>query len=101
LKIAYFVNHYPKVSHTFIRREILALERRGFEVQRVALRGWDTPVPDEEDRAERDRTHYVLRNGAAALLLRTLACFLKSPARFIAAFALAMRMARTNRERPW
>jgi colanic acid/amylovoran biosynthesis glycosyltransferase len=101
LKIAYFVNHYPKVSHTFIRREILALERRGFEVQRVALRGWDTPVPDEEDRAERNRTHYVLRNGAAALILPMLGCLLKSPARFFAAFALAMRMARENRERSW
>jgi colanic acid/amylovoran biosynthesis glycosyltransferase len=101
LKIAYLVNHYPKVSHTFIRREILALERQGFEVQRLALRGWDTPVPDEEDRAERDRSHYVLRNGAAALFLPLLRCMLKSPVRFFAAFALTMKMARAYRERPW
>jgi colanic acid/amylovoran biosynthesis glycosyltransferase len=100
LKIAYFVNQYPKVSHTFIRREILALERRGFEVQRVALRGWDTPVPDEEDRAERDHTHYVLRNGAAALLLPVLRCLLISPVRFFASVALAMKMSRASPERP-
>jgi colanic acid/amylovoran biosynthesis glycosyltransferase len=100
LKIAYFVNQYPKVSHTFIRREILALERRGFEVQRVALRGWDTPVPDEEDRTERDRTHYVLRNGAASLVLPAVRCLLKSPVRFFAAVALAMKMSRASRERP-
>ena len=29
-RIAYLVNQYPKVSHSFIRREILALERQGF-----------------------------------------------------------------------
>ena len=100
MKIAYFVNQYPKVSHTFIRREILALERQGFEVQRVALRGWDTPVPDEEDRTERDRTRYVLRNGAYALVLPAVRCLLKSPVRFFAAVALAMKMSRASRERP-
>jgi colanic acid/amylovoran biosynthesis glycosyltransferase len=76
------------------------LERRGFEVQRVALRGWDTPVPDEEDRTERDRTRYVLRNGAYALVLPAVRCLLKSPVRFFAAVALAMKMSRASRERP-
>ena len=101
MKIAYFVNQYPKVSHTFIRREILGLERRGFEVERYALRGWDTPVPDEEDRSERDRTRYVLRNGAFALIFPTLRCALKSPIRFFAAVTLAVTMSRVSRERPW
>jgi hypothetical protein len=39
-RIAYFITQYPKVSPGFIRREILALERQGIEVQRVALRSW-------------------------------------------------------------
>ncbi len=56
LKIAYFVNEYPKVSHSFIRREILALEAQGFFIQRIALRGWNGPLPDAADREERDRT---------------------------------------------
>jgi hypothetical protein len=30
MRIAYFINQYPKVSHSFIRREILALERQGW-----------------------------------------------------------------------
>ena len=37
LRVAYLVNHYPKVSHSFIRREILALERLGISVQRIAV----------------------------------------------------------------
>ena len=60
MRIAYFINQYPKVSHSFIRREILALERQGFEVQRIALRGWDAELVDAEDESERSKTQYVL-----------------------------------------
>jgi hypothetical protein len=35
MRIAYFINQYPKVGHSFIRREILALEHQGFSVQRI------------------------------------------------------------------
>ena len=69
MRIAYLMNQYPKVSHIFIRREILALERLDFEVFRIALRGWDGELVDDEDRVERKRTRYVLREGASALLL--------------------------------
>ena len=53
MNVAYLINQYPKVSHTFIRREIAALERQGVTVQRFALRGWDAEVADPEDAAER------------------------------------------------
>jgi glycosyltransferase involved in cell wall biosynthesis len=97
--LAYFVNQYPKVSHSFIRREILALERQGFEVVRIALRGWDGPLPDEEDQRERERTRYVLRRGTRGLLPPLLITLLRRPLRLLAAFRLAMRMARDS-ERP-
>jgi glycosyltransferase involved in cell wall biosynthesis len=96
LKIAYFINHYPKVSHSFIRREILALERQGFEVQRIALRGWDDPLPDVEDQRERERTRYVLRNGAWPLLLPTFRILFRAPLRFFKAARLAIKMARES-----
>jgi glycosyltransferase involved in cell wall biosynthesis len=96
LKIAYFVNHYPKVSHSFIRREILALERQGFAIQRIALRGWDGPLPDEEDQRERERTQYVLRDGGLRLLLAPLLRLLRSPAQFLSALLLAIRSSRKS-----
>ena len=99
LKIAYFINQYPKVSHSFIRREIMALERQGFEIQRIALRGWDGPLPDAEDRAEREKTRYVLRDGAWGLLLPALRALLRSPSRFVAAVRLAAQMAHDS-DRP-
>lgn len=99
MKVAYLVNHYPKVSHSFIRREILALERQGIEVQRLALRGWEEPLPDELDRRERERTRYVLREGPWALLAPTLLAMLRSPRRFLGALRLTLRASRGS-DRP-
>lgn len=99
IRIAYLVNQYPMVSHSFIRREILALESRGFEVQRIALRGWDDVLADAEDREERRHTRYVLQAGLSALLIDVVFCFAKNPLRFLAALRLALRMA-WHAERP-
>jgi len=93
LKIAYFINHYPKVSHSFIRREILALERLGLQVHRFALRGWDGPLPDEEDALERQRTRYILHKGGWALLAATLKLVITSPGRVFTALRMAGRLA--------
>jgi colanic acid/amylovoran biosynthesis glycosyltransferase len=99
MRIAYIVNQYPTVSHIFIRREILALERRGFEVMRISLRGWDGELVDEEDRSERARTQYVLRDGAPALLLALTRMLLTRPMCLFRALVLAWRMGR-RAERP-
>src|SRR5580698_8368958 len=96
LRIAYFVNHYPKVSHTFIRREILALERQGIRVDRIALRGWDDALPDPQDERERERTHYILKGGFLGLLVPTLVTLLGAPLRFWAALRTAVSLSRES-----
>lgn len=93
-RITYFVNHYPKVSHSFIRREILALERQGFIIQRLAVRGYDGPLPDADDTQERERTQYLLRGGLQRVLLAPLRALLGSPRRFLSALWLAIKSAR-------
>jgi glycosyltransferase involved in cell wall biosynthesis len=92
MRIAYLVNQYPMVSHLFIRREILALERRGVEVMRIAMRGWNAVLVDEEDRVERQRTRYVLREGRLALFLAAVRMLLKRPLLFIQALRLIWRV---------
>jgi glycosyltransferase involved in cell wall biosynthesis len=99
MRIAYLINQYPMVSHSFIRREILALERQGFEIVRIALRGWDSEIRDTADAAERTRTRYVLRAGAPALVLAVFRTLLTQPGRFARALALAWQMSR-RAERP-
>jgi glycosyltransferase involved in cell wall biosynthesis len=98
-RVAYLVNQYPKVSHSFIRREILALERLGLEVQRIALQGWEGELADEADREERQRTRYVLKGGFAALLWAALCALVRAPGRFLASLALALRMSRRSERR--
>src|ERR1700674_3237718 len=99
LKIAYFINQYPKVSHTFIRREILALERQGFDIQRFALRGWSETTPDPEDRQEQLKTRYILRQGVWGLVIPTLTTIFASPLRFFRAVHLAIRISRRSDRR--
>jgi len=100
MRIAYFINQYPKVSHSFIRREILALERQGFVVQRIALRGWDAELVDAEDVSERDKTQYVLQGGVKELLVPVLQVLRAQPRRFLSALWLALRMGQ-RADRPW
>ena len=102
LHVAYLVNQYPKVSHSFIRREILALERQGVMVQRLAIRGWADEVVDDEDKRERERTRYVLQRGPLPLILAILGALLATPGRFFAALGLATRMGwRADRSLPY
>ena len=99
-QVAYLGNQYPKVSHSFIRREIQALERLGLSVHRYAVRGWADLLADGEDLRERDRTRYLLAGGAVPLVWALLATLLSSPARLVAAFRLALAMSR-RADRPW
>ncbi|SET42500.1 glycosyltransferase family 4 protein [Oceanicella actignis] len=94
LRVAYLVNQYPKVSHTFIRREIQALERLGVRVDRYALRGWDNPTPDPSDAEECARTRHLLRRGPAPLAAAALRVALRRPRRFARALGAALAMGR-------
>ncbi len=97
LRLAYLTTAYPEVSHTFIRREILELARRGHEVLRIAIRTPTSELVDALDRDERGRTHYVLE-GTAALLGATLAEALRSPGAFLRALRTTLQMsARSER----
>lgn len=100
MRIAYFINQYPKVSHSFIRREILALERQGVVIQRIALRGWDAELQDAEDISERNKTRYVLQGGLKALVVPLLQVLRAEPRRFFSTLWLALRMG-LRADRPW
>jgi glycosyltransferase involved in cell wall biosynthesis len=78
--VAYLVNQYPKVSHSFIRREILGVEACGIPVLRYSIRACDSELVDAGDKAELTKTRVILQGGLRgagisllAGLLRTLA----------------------------
>lgn len=96
-RIAVLVNAYPKVSHSFVRREILALEASGLRVRRFAIRASDEALPDPADRAERERTEVLLEGGPLAFVARygrALARGLARPRRLARGLALAAQLGR-------
>jgi colanic acid/amylovoran biosynthesis glycosyltransferase len=99
-QLAYLASQYPKISHAFLRREILVLEKLGWEIFRLSIRGWDLELPDPEDASERARTTFVLREGALALGMEVVRQMLRSPPRFFSAAGLAIRMMRSS-DRPF
>jgi colanic acid/amylovoran biosynthesis glycosyltransferase len=96
MKLAYLVNIYPRASHSFIRREILALEAAGAQVRRFSIRACDTPLVDETDRAEHTKTRVILGVGVSGLLLAMLRTLFTSPKLFLSALATAVRLGRAS-----
>lgn len=97
--IAYLINQYPKVSHSFIRREIIALEKQGWSVFRLALRGWDADLVDPADIAEQVKTTFVLGRGVLPLAVAVIRQAVRAPGRLLAALRLSLRMMRPS-DRP-
>src|SRR6185437_2465036 len=92
MRIAYFINQYPAVSHTFIRREIRALEELGLTVSRIALQ----PGPvlgDHEDEAEARKTTFILKLGVGDFL-RSGVMFVRRPIASISIVRQALAMGR-------
>ena len=100
MRIAYLINQYPKVSHSFIRREIVALEQQGWDVDRIAIRGWNLDLVDAGDLAERKRTRYVLQDGLALVFWSLVRMALTRPVQFLRAFSLTWHMGRRS-DRPF
>ncbi len=76
------------------------MERQGFAIQRIALRGWDAKLVDADDLREREHTRYVLQAGVTGLILAVIHISLTHPVRFFGALKLALKMS-IHADRPW
>ncbi len=94
MRVGYFTNQYPAVSHTFIRREIRAMEALGVSVVRYALRP-GTYLVDDEDKAEANQTRFVLRAGVGKFFRCCIIASLTQPVAVVSvnwnAFAIGRR----------
>lgn len=95
MRIAYLVNAYPSPSHSFIRREILALERQGFDVRRFGIRPTRSPLKDPADRDEDRLTEQILPQGGVALMQALAGEGLARPRTTLAAIGTALAARRT------
>lgn len=90
VKIAYLVNTYPRGSQTFIRREILALERMDWQVVRFAMRSDRAALVDPADISEDARTEHLLEQGALRLAKLAIGWMARNPRGTWAALRLAL-----------
>ncbi len=91
-RIAYLVNCYPAPSHSFIRREIAAIERLGARIDRWSIRAPQTDLPDPLDKDEFRLTRYIIEQGAAVLLFSAFSLFIRQPMLFLRALNSARRL---------
>src|SRR5262249_12713658 len=90
-------NQYPHVTHTFIRREIVALEGHGVTVERFSVRPPPVGLVDAGDQAELKKTRTVLGPGAVGRLLVPLVMsVLSPPGTFWGALRAAIRLGRRS-----
>ena len=95
-RVAYLVNQYPQPSHSFIRREIRALEDQGYDVERFTVRTYDGKLVDEQDRAERNRTTSVLDVGPVRIAAALAKEFFRGPRRFLRTLKFADRLGKRS-----
>ncbi len=92
MKLAYFINQYPGISHSFIRREIQALERGGAEVFRYAIRPSKDEVIAQEDFDENAKTRHIITAGAGAITRSITSEIMANPLGAARALGAAMSM---------
>lgn len=91
MNIAYLVNQYPKTSHSFIRREIVALESLGLTIHRYTLRRTAEAMADEADGRELSKTAAVIARPYLPRVIDALRTIVCHPLRFAKALAFAIR----------
>ncbi|ACB51271.1 glycosyl transferase, group 1 [Crocosphaera subtropica ATCC 51142] len=92
MKIAYLINQYPKISHSFIRREILALEALGVPITRFSIRACQEPLIDKADKEELAKTNIILDVGIIGLLISFLKVAITRPKRWLEALQLTIKI---------
>lgn len=94
--VAYLVNQYPHVSHTFIRREIAALERHGLTVKRFSIRPAPKDLVDPADISECQKTHVILDDGFLVLFWSTCYLLMTRPLRWMRTIIMTRRLRRRS-----
>lgn len=96
MRIAYLVNQYPKISHTFVRREIAALLAEGIQIFRYSIRSSPETLVDPRDQAEALETQVLLGDSKMRVLTALVTTALARPLRFYCALRTTIRLARRS-----
>ena len=91
MRLAYLTGEYPRATDTFIQREVEGLRQLGSTVLTCSIRPTGVEhLVGPEQRAERDRTFYVLPINPLAVLFIHLWLAISSPLNYLKTLALAV-----------
>lgn len=92
--VAYLTGEYPKVSHTFVQREIEALRRQGLAVETFSIRRPAAKDILADQKAEEAATYYVLENckRPSTFIGAHLRRLVRSPGSYFKTLGLAWRL---------
>ena len=96
MKIAYLTGEYPRVTDTFIQREVAALRRYG-EADGTTVDTFSVRYPkgadtlSEQQKKERDRTSYLLPPNPLEIIKSHAKLLARAPKRYLQALSLAWK----------
>ncbi len=95
MRLAYFTNTYPRATDTFIRREVIGLRKRGFDVLTFSVRktGSDHDV-DAEVIDEKANTTYLLPCSPLHLFTTHIKALIGNPSGYAKTLLLALKTSR-------
>lgn len=92
MRVAYLASQYPASSHTFIRREIEVLRRRGIDIETFSIR---VPSSGERvhprDQEAYDTTTYVLPMKLARLMRAHVRSAVRRPLQYLGTLSSALK----------
>ena len=93
-RIGYLLHHFPRITDTFIRREIRSLQKLGTDVRVISV--WKPTQFEIPDILTEwlQHTQFVLPRSTFSIALVVLTVATRSPIRFVAAARLALSTAR-------
>ncbi len=93
VRLAYLCGEYPRATDTFIQREVKSLRKAGFHVETISVRRpSQLEQGTEEQRQERQGTHYLLPCSPWRALSDHLSIILHTPGRYLHGLWLALRV---------
>ena len=98
MKIGYLINQYPHTTHSFIRREIRALESLGVSIARLSLRTDRSKLVTPEDIQELDKTRVITEENLTTLFVSLLHCIFKQPNLFCRTVFLTIKLGLRRRQ---
>ncbi|MEM7233134.1 MAG: glycosyltransferase family 4 protein [Planctomycetota bacterium] len=97
-QLSYLISQYPKVSHTFILREVRHLRNRGFRIDVASVNSPDRPRENltTEEQEEADSTFFVKQGAVGKALRAGISTLIRNPIGFLSGLVYAVRLGSTD-----